>query len=94
MRLINADVALKDIEDLRKSPWYNAEFLSDERRLGMKEGMDMVRDVCIQHGEVVNAIPVEWIDQFIDKNRGYISRVTITWLLDDWRAEQRRQNEE
>ena len=41
----------------------------------------------------VDAIPIEWIDQFVDKNRGYISRVTITWLLDDWRAEQRRQNE-
>ena len=94
MKLINTDVVLKDIEDLRKSPWYNAKFLSDERRLGMKEGMDMVRDACIQHSETVNAIPVEWIDQFVEKHRGYISRVTITWLLDDWRAEQRRQNEE
>ena len=47
----------------------------------------------IEKAPTVDAIPIEWIDQFVDKNRGYISRVTITWLLDDWRAEQRRQNE-
>lgn len=94
MRLINADVVLKDIEDLRKSPWYNAKFLSDERRLGMKEGMDIVKDICIQHGETIDAIPIEWIKEWLLSCDVTYKRLAIESLLKDWQAEQRRRNEE
>lgn len=45
-RLIDADEVLKDIDDLRKSPWYN-----DKRGNGFEylihEAVDMVQDLCI-----------------------------------------------
>lgn len=36
---------------------------------------------------VVEAIPTEWIKEWIEEHHEYASRVTITWLLDDWEQE-------
>lgn len=35
-----------------------------------------------------NAIPIEWIKEWIEEHHEYASRVTITWLLDDWEEKQ------
>ena len=56
-KLIDADVVLKDIEDLRMSPWYNANYLSEQRHLGMKEGLDMA-EACVRYATEAEAIPV------------------------------------
>lgn len=63
MRLIDADALLKDIEDLKKSPWYLAGYISDERRLGIKEGLDMISSI-IRHSPTSDAEPIKrgkWI---------------------------------
>lgn len=99
MRLIDAD---KLIEDLEYDVELDARALDDtDLLLGRdRENVQFDKDCkqnavdMLKEASAINAIPIEWIDQFVDKNRGYISRVTITWLLDDWRAEQRRRNEE
>ena len=38
----------------------------------------------------VEAIPIEWIKEWIEEHHEYASRVTITWLLDDWEQEKKR----
>lgn len=67
MELIDAEVVLKDIEDLRKSPWYNADYLSEQTRFGMKEGLDMA-GACVRYATEVEAIPVEWIRKYNCEN--------------------------
>lgn len=68
MKLIDVDALLKDIEDLKRSPWYLADYISDQRRLGMKEGLDMVSS-CSRHAPTIEAIPVEFIEAEIDRMR-------------------------
>lgn len=57
-RLIDADKAERDIEELRKSDWFNAPYLSKERKIGLSEAFDMIQSVCIKHAPTVDAEPV------------------------------------
>ena len=63
-RLIDADKAERDIEELRESDWFNAPYLSKERKIGLSEAFDMIQGVCIKHAPTVDAEPVrhgKWI---------------------------------
>lgn len=51
---------------------------------------EMVARMAVMSAQVVDAIPIEWIKEWIEEHHEYASRVTITWLLDDW--EQEKQN--
>lgn len=104
MRLIDADKAERDIEELRKSDWFNAPYLTRERKLGLSEAFDMIQGVCIKHAPTVDAVPVSYIQQRIDhlqdiadfaldSNGGYIesansSLYELKLLLSRWKAEQ------
>ena len=88
MELIDAEVVLKDIEDLRMSPWYNANYLSEQRHLGMKEGLDMA-DACVRYATEVEAIPISWIEQYGEENWfDYGTQYNaITEMLKAWERE-------
>lgn len=63
MRLTDADVVLADIDALKSSPWFKAEYISDERRLGIKEALDMMSSI-IRHSPTIDAEPIRrgsWI---------------------------------
>ena len=88
MELIDAEVVLKDIEDLRMSPWYNAIYLSEQRQLGIKEGLDMA-DACVRYATEVEAIPISWIEQYGEENWfDYGTQYNaITEMLKAWERE-------
>ena len=56
MRLIDADAVLKDLDDLKKSPWYH--FDNPFVRQGMRECMEVVEEACIKDAPTVDAEPV------------------------------------
>lgn len=58
MRLIDADKAERDIEELRKSHWFNSPYLTKERKIGLSEAFDMIQGVCIKHAPTVDAEPI------------------------------------
>lgn len=63
MRPIDEKNLLADIEGLKKSPWFNADYISDERRLGMKEALDMMSSI-IRNSPTIDAEPIrrgKWI---------------------------------
>lgn len=64
MDLIERSALLKDLDDLKKSPWYNTgnPFIQQ----GMRECMDMIETQCIKKALAEDAIPVEWIQRKID----------------------------
>ena len=60
MRLIDADVVVKDIADLMLSPW----FCAKEGFHWRKEAVEIVRDLCVIKTPTVEAEPVrhgKWI---------------------------------
>lgn len=69
-RLIEADAVLKDLDDLKKSPWYH--FDNPFVRQGMRECMEVVEEACIKDAPTVDAIPVEWIKKYAEEHRAYI----------------------
>lgn len=81
MRLIDADAVLKDLDDLKKSPWYH--FDNPFVRQGMRECMEVVEEACIKDAPTVDAIPVEWIKEKISNNKGFYNS-SLRRLLDEW----------
>lgn len=68
MRLIDADMVLKDIKDLQESPWHNNGAKSDSlclqnQYVGRKEAVEIVRDLCVVNAKEVQAIPLDKIKQ-------------------------------
>lgn len=68
MRLIDADMVLKDIKDLQKSPWHNRWSKSDilclqNQYVGRKEAVEIVRDLCVVKAKEVQAIPLDEVKQ-------------------------------
>jgi hypothetical protein len=59
MRLIDADAVLKDLDDLKKSPWYH--FDNPFVRQGMRECMEVVEEACIKDAPTVDALPYDYI---------------------------------
>ena len=59
--MIDEKHLLAGIEELKKSPWFNADYISDERRLGMKEALDMISSI-LRNSPTIDAIPVEYIE--------------------------------
>lgn len=80
-RLIDADAVLKDLDDLKKSPWYH--FDNPFVRQGMRECMEVVEEACIKDAPTVDAIPVEWIKEKISNNKGFYNS-SLRRLLDEW----------
>ena len=63
MRLTDANKLLADIEALKKSPLFNADYISDERRLGMKDALDMISSI-LRNSPTADTEPVRhgrWI---------------------------------
>lgn len=58
MRLIDADKLIDDLSDLKKSPWANEPWLSDQRKLGMREAIDMIQSIVRVDSQTVDAVPV------------------------------------
>lgn len=52
-RLIDADAVLQDIEELQKSPWYNNQILPMASLISLHEGVEVVRDICIQKAPTI-----------------------------------------
>lgn len=65
MNLVDKDDILKDISDLQKSPWYNDGHgaPSNERYFVRKEAVEIVRDLYVKVAPIVEAIPIEWLEQ-------------------------------
>lgn len=95
-RLIDADKAERDIEELRKSDWFNAPYLTRERKLGLSEAFDMIQGVCIKHALPVDAIPVEWLYDLADKKeeeKDIKLSAMIKGVVALWKMEKREQND-
>lgn len=64
MRLIDADALMDDINELKKSPWYNnafrIDFLSDINgsRVVRSEAIDIVQRLCIDDAPTIDAVEV------------------------------------
>ena len=87
---------LADLEELKKSPWFNADYISDERRLGMKEALDMMSSI-ISHSPTMDAIPVEFIRHWIHalnhgrRNGKVWAAMVLQALLDAWARAERKE---
>lgn len=96
MRLKDAEKLLTDIEALKKSPWFNADYISDERRLGMKEALDMISSI-IRNSPTIDAVPVEFIRHWIHalnhgrRNGKVWAAMVLQALLDAWAREERKE---
>lgn len=66
MRLIDADALIKDLSDLKKSPWANDQDISADRRFGISEALDMIKSIVRCDQPTVDAVPVEMIRKRID----------------------------
>ena len=94
-RLIDADKAERDIEELRKSDWFNAPYLSKERKIGISEAFDMIQSVCIKYAPPVDAIPIEWINHYMDTEltKGSLFYSCMSEFMRDWKKEQEKAND-
>lgn len=85
MDLIERSELLKDLDDLKKSPWYNIDnpFIQQ----GMRECMDMLETQCIKKSPAIDAIPIEWIEQYGEENWYDFGTQhnAITEMLKAWR---------
>ena len=81
MELVNKMELLKQLADkLNNSQWYS------ETEEGFEAAMSTLEDA-----PTVDAIPVEWIERYME-SVGRIGYVEV--MLDDWKAEQwRKENE-
>ena len=75
MRLIDADMVLKDIKDLQESPWHNSGAKSDSlclqnQYVGRKEAVEIVRDLCVVKAKEVQAIPLDKVKQAREEIEG------------------------
>lgn len=90
MDLIERSELLKDLDDLKKSPWYNIDnpFIQQ----GMRECMDMLETQCIKKAPEVEAIPIEWIEQYGRENWYDFGTQynAITEMLKAWRKKNER----
>ena len=41
----------------------------------------------------VEAIPIEWIKEWVTKYPELVSETTFVWMFEDWRKEQEKENE-
>ena len=41
----------------------------------------------------VDAIPIEWIKEWVTKYPELVSETTFVWMFEDWRKEQEKENE-
>lgn len=92
MRLIDADAVLKDLDDLKKSPWYH--FDNPFVRQGMRECMEVVEEACIKDAPTVEAIPVEWLKQFrngLDNLSECKLMEAIDTIIDAYKAERKEE---
>ncbi len=69
MILIDADKLIKDLSDLRKSPWANMPYVSADRKFGISEALDMIESIVRCEQPTVDAIPIEWIESQVDKGK-------------------------
>lgn len=60
-RLIDADKLIDDLSDLKRSPWANTPYASDQRKLGIIEALDMVQSIVRVDSQTVDAVPVDMI---------------------------------
>ena len=56
MRLIDADALLQEVDELKKSPWFNKNY--DWARFVCNETMEIIESLCIDTAPVVDAMPV------------------------------------
>lgn len=74
MRLIDADALMDDINELKKSPWYNnafrIDFLSDINgsRVVRSEAIDIVQRLCIDDAPTIDAVEVNKSGKWIVKD--------------------------
>ena len=61
MRLIDADKLIKDLSDLRKSPWANMPYISADRKFGISEALDMIESIVRCEQPTIDAIPIQYI---------------------------------
>lgn len=67
MRLIDADALLKEIEELKKSPWFNYGRGACNPLHGLylerKEAVEMVEDICIKQAPTIKAFTLADIEE-------------------------------
>lgn len=64
-RMIDADKLIDDLSDLKRSPWANTPYASDERKLGIREALDMIQSIVRVDSQTVDAVPVRHGKWFI-----------------------------
>lgn len=74
-RLIDADKLIDDLSDLKRSPWANTPYASDQRKLGIIEALDMVQSIVRVDSQTVEAIPIEWIKEYIELQESYDTEI-------------------
>ena len=63
MRLIDADALLHEIEELKKSPWFNDDSYPGSHSV-RKEAVEIIEDLCIKDAPTVDAVKatMPWTD--------------------------------
>lgn len=56
MRLIDADALLQEVDELKKSPWFNKNY--DWARFVCNETMEIIESLCIDAAPAVDAVEV------------------------------------
>ena len=58
VKIIDADKLIKDLSDLKKSPWANMPYLSADRKFGIRESLEMIESIVRCDKQTVDAVPV------------------------------------
>lgn len=83
---IERNALLKEVNDLKKSPWYNDDYGSGTLQ-ARHEGVSVVEDLCIKQAPVENVIKVtrcrncRYKQENPDINNTYYLTCTLPWGL-------------
>lgn len=99
MRLIDADKLIEDLEydiELDDRVLDDTDLLLGRDRENVQFDKDCKQNAVdlLKKASAVDAISIEWITEWATRYPELVSEMTFAWMLEDWREEQRRQNEE
>ena len=82
MRLIDADALLKELEEW-EADLYDT---TPERQLGVTDAI-----VIACQMPTVDAVPVEWIEEWILSTNAEYKRIAVGNMLNHWKAERKEE---
>ena len=87
-RYIDADAVLKEVEELKKSPWYNDDYGFGTKQ-ARQDGVVVVVDLCIKQAQTADVVEVrhgywEWYISHISLSGDIYYKCSVCGEHDPW----------